>query len=200
MRRDCSEVSTPPQGRLWLQRAHPERQSGPRSQGMSWKGRKAPANCWGGRGLTSDSGRVAVGAKVPSSVGETDHASTTRSSRSHEARATAMNRMHLSSVQIERHALQVVVTVASLVPIAAGASGMLMGPIMLGDRTIASADLDGHFRYLSGLLLGIGLGYLSAGPGLNGTVRDLFCLAAWWSRVGSVACSRFYHKGPPRQL
>jgi hypothetical protein len=111
-----------------------------------------------------------------------------------------MSRMHVSNVQIERHALQVVVTAASLVPIAAGASGMLMGPIMLGDRTIGSADLDGHFRYLSGLLLGIGLGYLSAVRGIERHRARFILLGGFVVLGGSAACSRFYHKGPPHQL
>ena len=61
-----------------------------------------------------------------------------------------------------RTALQVVVAVASVVPIAAGAIGVLLGPAMLGNHAADAPDLDSHFRYLSGLLLGIGLAYASS--------------------------------------
>jgi hypothetical protein len=60
---------------------------------------------------------------------------------------------------IERRILQITVAVGSLIPISAGAAGMLLGPRMVGSAT--AGDLDSHFRYLSGLLLAIGLGYLS---------------------------------------
>jgi hypothetical protein len=62
---------------------------------------------------------------------------------------------------MERRFLQIVVAIATLVPISAGAAGMLLGPRMLGADAVGSGGLDSHFRYLSGLLLGIGLGYLS---------------------------------------
>lgn len=56
----------------------------------------------------------------------------------------------------ERRLLQRVVAVAALVPILAGLAGILLGMAGLtGDRLSVSAD--SHFRYLSGLLLGIGL-------------------------------------------
>jgi hypothetical protein len=60
--------------------------------------------------------------------------------------------------------LQIAVAMGSCVPIAAGAAGMLLGPRMLESASIASVDLDSHFRYLSGLLLAIGLGYASTLP------------------------------------
>jgi Domain of unknown function (DUF4345) len=64
----------------------------------------------------------------------------------------------------EKHALQLAVALGSLVPIGAGAAGVLLGPRMLGAATVPAADLDSHFRYLSGLLLAIGLGYASTIP------------------------------------
>jgi hypothetical protein len=67
---------------------------------------------------------------------------------------------------IERRLLQTAVAVGSLVPIGAGAAGMLLGPRMLHVPT-AAGDLDSHFRYLSGLLCGIGIGYLSTIPGIE---------------------------------
>ncbi len=51
------------------------------------------------------------------------------------------------------------VAVGGLVPVLAGLGGMLAGPAMLGAKS--GADEDSHFRYLSGLLVGIGLGFWS---------------------------------------
>lgn len=51
------------------------------------------------------------------------------------------------------------VAVGGLVPVLAGLGGMLTGPAMLGAES--GADEDSHLRYLSGLLLGIGLGFWS---------------------------------------
>jgi hypothetical protein len=62
-------------------------------------------------------------------------------------------------------ALQAAVAVAGLVPVGAGLAGALMGPAML-DEPISSIATDSHFRYLSGLLLAIGLGFWSTIPQL----------------------------------
>ena len=63
----------------------------------------------------------------------------------------------------ERRALQVAVALASLVPISAGAAGIALGAAMVG-AVGASADTDSHFRYLSGLLLGLGIVFLASVP------------------------------------
>ena len=55
----------------------------------------------------------------------------------------------------ERRGLQLAVALGGCVPVFAGAAGVLLGPGMTGDG--GSAALDSHMRYLSGLLLGIGL-------------------------------------------
>jgi hypothetical protein len=60
---------------------------------------------------------------------------------------------------IEKRLLQTAVAVCSLVPIAAGGAGMLLGPALVAGA--GDHDLDSHFRYLSGLLLGIGIAYAS---------------------------------------
>jgi hypothetical protein len=58
----------------------------------------------------------------------------------------------------ERRVLQIVVALASLVPMSAGAMGVLFGPAMV-DLIGAPASVDSHYRYLSGLLLGIGIAF-----------------------------------------
>ena len=81
--------------------------------------------------------------------------------------------------------LQVAVALGSLVPIGAGAAGMLLGPRMVGAVVVGSADLDSHFRYLSGLLLAIGLGYVSTIPRIE-TQGSRFRLLTWIVVVGGV--------------
>jgi uncharacterized membrane protein YfcA len=73
-------------------------------------------------------------------------------------------------VQYEKRALQVCILVGSLVPITAGLLGVIKGPVMMGAQD-GLAGLDGHFRYLSGILLAIGLAFVS-------TVRHIEAHAA----------------------
>lgn len=67
----------------------------------------------------------------------------------------------------ERRLFQIAVLVATIVPITAGAKGALIGPAMIHGALPATPDLDSHFRYLSGLLLGIGLAFAFAVPRLE---------------------------------
>jgi hypothetical protein len=75
--------------------------------------------------------------------------------------------MRDSSASNERRALQIAVAIASLVPIAGGAAGIIFGPLLVDERTAYTADLDSHFRYLSGILLGIGFAYATAVPSIH---------------------------------
>jgi hypothetical protein len=68
--------------------------------------------------------------------------------------------------------LQAVVGLTSLVPITAGIAGIVEGPAMLagidaGSPAAASIDLDSHYHYLSGLLLGIGLAFVTCAPDIE---------------------------------
>jgi Domain of unknown function (DUF4345) len=63
----------------------------------------------------------------------------------------------------ERRLLQIVVAIASLIPIGAGATGVLLGPTMVQLHATPAAA-DSHYRYLSGLLLGIGCAFISTVP------------------------------------
>jgi hypothetical protein len=53
--------------------------------------------------------------------------------------------------------LQTAILIGALVPISAGLSGVLLGPALIDATARDMASADSHFRYLSGLLLGIGL-------------------------------------------
>jgi hypothetical protein len=68
-----------------------------------------------------------------------------------------------------RRALQIAIAVAGFVPVGAGLAGVLMGPALAGlgahdAAQQAAVSLDSHFRYLSGLLLGIGILFWSSIP------------------------------------
>lgn len=58
--------------------------------------------------------------------------------------------------------LRCAVGLGGLVPVSAGLAGVLLGPAMLGEA--AEAPADSHYRYLSGLLLGVGLGFWATIP------------------------------------
>lgn len=71
----------------------------------------------------------------------------------------------MSAPDREKRFLQQAVGVAGLVPVATGVFGVLFGHSITGDQTSVSAD--SHFRYLSGLLLGIGLCFWSCIPNIE---------------------------------
>ena len=70
------------------------------------------------------------------------------------------------SPSIEKRVLQAVVAVACLVPISAGGHGILQGAQWLAHAPVAT-DLDSHFRYISGIFFGVGLGFVSCIPGIE---------------------------------
>lgn len=71
------------------------------------------------------------------------------------------------SPRAERRLLQALVALAALLPVYAGLAGLLQGVGMLGDGTALGRDGDSHWRYLSGLLLGLGLGFWTCVPGIE---------------------------------
>jgi hypothetical protein len=66
----------------------------------------------------------------------------------------------------EKRLLQIAVAVGSLVPLAAGAAGIVLGPAMVDAAGVPLAA-DSHYRYLSGLLLGIGIAYATTIPAIE---------------------------------
>lgn len=71
-------------------------------------------------------------------------------------------------MRIERRLLQLTVAAGCVVPLLAGAAGILQGPEMLhGVGSGVPPDLDSHFRYLSGLLFAAGLGFASCIPDIE---------------------------------
>jgi hypothetical protein len=70
----------------------------------------------------------------------------------------------------ERRALQRVVAVAVLIPVTAGLYGVLFGVNGIAGG-VENVSADSHFRYLSGLLTGIGLLFWSCVPDIAGKTR-----------------------------
>lgn len=81
----------------------------------------------------------------------------------------------------ERRLLQAAVALGCLSPLWFGARGVLEGPAMLVgmDPGQAPADLLSHYRFLSGLFLGLGLALLSCVPHIEArTARFRWACAA----------------------
>jgi hypothetical protein len=77
----------------------------------------------------------------------------------------------------EARLLRVAVAAACLVPIVAGGAGVVLGPAMVGVET-ATAAADSHYRYLSGLLLGIGILVLTTVPRIERSTVPFRLLAS----------------------
>ena len=66
---------------------------------------------------------------------------------------------------MERRALQIAIALAACVPVAGGLKGAWLGARGFGAWPGGAAD--SHFRYLSGLLLAIGLAYWACIPAIE---------------------------------
>lgn len=68
-------------------------------------------------------------------------------------------RKSLAAHQINIRLLQMAVFSAACVPVSAGLIGIIMGSGMIASSDDFLMPIDSHFRYLSGLLLAVGLGF-----------------------------------------
>ncbi len=71
----------------------------------------------------------------------------------------------MNGIERERWYLQRTVAFLALIPVSARLFGVLFGPALTGDTVSVSAD--SHFRFLSALLLGIGLIFWSTVPAIE---------------------------------
>lgn len=67
----------------------------------------------------------------------------------------------------ERQVLQRVVALVALVPVVSGLYGVLFGLTGLGSGSLVDVSADSHFRYLSGLHLGIGILFWACVPDIE---------------------------------
>ncbi len=70
------------------------------------------------------------------------------------------------SAEKEKRLLQITIAIACLVPLYGAFSGFIYGTGFL-QKGHVNRDLDSHFRYLSGLLLGVALSFLSVIPNIE---------------------------------
>ena len=69
------------------------------------------------------------------------------------------------NLNAQRRILQLFVAAACIVPLSMGTLSLIEGPgVIRGIADAGPVDLDSHFRYLSGLLLGLGLAFATCIP------------------------------------
>jgi len=74
--------------------------------------------------------------------------------------------------------LQAAVAIGALVPIIAGVAGVLSAKGAFGSASTEPVFMDSHYRYLSGLLLGIGLCFWTMIPRIERKASQFQLLAA----------------------
>ncbi len=81
-------------------------------------------------------------------------------------------------------------------PVGAGLAGVALGPRLAG-AMVAPVSLDSHFRYLSGLLLAVGVAFWSTIPGIE-RKAPMFQLLTSLVVVGGLArLISLISEGPP---
>ena len=90
--------------------------------------------------------------------------------------------------QSQRKLLQICVALGGCVPVSAGFFGVLQGASLIDD-SVATTALDSHFRYLSGLLLAIGLAFWSTIPRIErkATILALLTFIVFIGGMGRFA-------------
>ena len=79
----------------------------------------------------------------------------------------------------ERRLLQAFIAVLALIPTLTGMAGILLGPDFLRLDPPWPNDLDSHFRFLSGIFLGVGIGFYSCIAGIESKTGRFRLLAAF---------------------
>ncbi len=86
----------------------------------------------------------------------------------------------------EKRLLQGVVAVLAITPVLTGIAGIAIGPDFLGIDPTWPTDLDSHFRFLSGILLAMGLGWWSCVPAIE-RKTERFRLLGMLTFIGGLA-------------
>lgn len=99
---------------------------------------------------------------------------------------------------LERRLLQGVVAVACLVPLVTGGQGIARGAAMLkGMPRPVPADVDSHFRYLSGIFFMVGLAFVSCIPAIERKTARFRLLGAMVVTGGLSRALSLLLVGPP---
>jgi hypothetical protein len=97
----------------------------------------------------------------------------------------------------EMRVLQGVVAIACLVPLIAGSRGVLLGPGWIHGVGTVPADLDSHFRYMSGIFLGVGLAFVTCIPDIAAKGPRFRLLGALVVVGGFARLASLIAVGPP---
>lgn len=97
---------------------------------------------------------------------------------------------------VEKRILQAVIAIACLVPLSAGSTGVLRGAAWLAHGPVAT-DLDSHFRYISGIFLGVGIAFASCVPSIETKGGRLRMLAAFVFLGGLARLLSLVETGTP---
>ncbi|TZG29057.1 DUF4345 domain-containing protein [Sphingomonas montanisoli] len=97
---------------------------------------------------------------------------------------------------IERRLLQIAVAIACLVPLNAGLRGVLEGAHFV-KVTAPAADLDSHFRYMSGIFLMMGVGFVTTIPAIERKGARFRMLAAMVIVGGMARALSWVEVGAP---
>ena len=101
------------------------------------------------------------------------------------------------TLAVERRLLQAVVALACLVPLSVGGQSVLHGPGFLGHPPVIPNDLDSHFRYISGIFLGVGIAFASCVPRIEATGPRFRLLGALVVAGGLSRVVSLIAVGPP---
>ena len=90
------------------------------------------------------------------------------------------------TVSREKRALQIAIGVLAVIPTLTGLAGVLLGPDFLRLDPPWPADLDSHFRFLSGVFLAVGIGFYSCILNIE-TKTERFRLLCGFIVLGGLA-------------
>ncbi len=99
---------------------------------------------------------------------------------------------------MQTRALQLLIVLGALVPIYGGAVGVLRGAEAFGAWTGAAAD--SQTRYLSGLLLGVGLAYAACVPTIVRRTREIRLLTGLVLMGGLARLAGVFLAGSPGHM
>ena len=100
------------------------------------------------------------------------------------------------SPSAEKRLLQATVALACLVPLFAGPTGIWRGGAWMAHGPV-SADLDSHFRYMSGIFTGVGLAFVSCIPAIETKGARMRMLVGFVVLGGLARLFSFAQLGPP---
>ncbi len=102
------------------------------------------------------------------------------------------------TTRMKTRALQILILLGALVPVYGGAVGVLRGAAAFGAWPGAAAD--SQTRYLSGLLLGIGLAYVACAPTIARRTREIRLLTGLVILGGLARLAGVFLAGSPGHM